>query len=519
MDLAAGTGLFTRELLGRAARVVAVEPDPRMREVLARRSPEVDAREGWGEAMPLPDASADAVFVSTAWHWLDPERAVPEIARVLPARRAARRHLDEQGPRPGLGGRARPAQAPRHRRRGGTGRAPSRRSGPALDRHHTVTLPDGAEFADQEAASFRFSRTVSIDDALAWLASNSAFITASAADRAAGLARCRDALPSRAGRRNRRVHRDADAVLVLAGAALVIASAFACCERLVITKTVRRRVSGHRKPYHLHVATEYGAYGDQPWRDAEPPYPGQPAAPRRAATGRGRATRASAARAAPACARLPAPPSPPARSRSACIGLVDLAVRGGDGADAADLHGRAAAADHRLGVRPELAGAVGRRRSSPPRSATRRRRARRLRADDDRARGSAWPGRPAARRPPTRRRPRCSPATAARPCCGRPTPTATDSYVVTVGVAVLPSTTQAAARPSELSGAAAAAGSAQRARAVPFKGTPAAAFTDQRRQLSGFVSGPAPTWRSTPSATPTAGRRSRSPGTATPTRR
>ena len=35
VDLAAGTGLFTRELLGRAARVVAVEPDPRMREVLA----------------------------------------------------------------------------------------------------------------------------------------------------------------------------------------------------------------------------------------------------------------------------------------------------------------------------------------------------------------------------------------------------------------------------------------------------------------------------------------------------
>ncbi len=83
VDLAAGTGLFTRALLGRAARVVAVEPDARMREVLARRSPGVDVREGRGEAMPLPDASADAVFVSTAWHWLDLPRAVPEIARVL----------------------------------------------------------------------------------------------------------------------------------------------------------------------------------------------------------------------------------------------------------------------------------------------------------------------------------------------------------------------------------------------------------------------------------------------------
>src|SRR3984957_12420261 len=80
VDLAAGTGLFTRELIGRAARVVAVEPDTRMREVLARRSPEVDVREGWGEAMPLPDVSPDAVFVSTAWHWLHPGRAGPEIA-------------------------------------------------------------------------------------------------------------------------------------------------------------------------------------------------------------------------------------------------------------------------------------------------------------------------------------------------------------------------------------------------------------------------------------------------------
>jgi SAM-dependent methyltransferase len=199
VDLAAGTGLFTRGLIGRAARVVAVEPDPRMREVLARRSPEVDAREGWGEAMPLPDASADAVFVSTAWHWLDPARAVPEIARVL---------------RPG--GRLGVIWTTRDRDHDWVAELDLLRlpgiddeedDGPrtvetvraALDRHHTVALPDGAEFTDQEAASFRFTRTVSVDDALAWLASNSAFITASAADRAAGLASCRAALEPRAG--------------------------------------------------------------------------------------------------------------------------------------------------------------------------------------------------------------------------------------------------------------------------------------------------------------------------------
>ena len=37
LDLAAGTGAVTRELAGRAARIVAVEPDERMRAVLAAR--------------------------------------------------------------------------------------------------------------------------------------------------------------------------------------------------------------------------------------------------------------------------------------------------------------------------------------------------------------------------------------------------------------------------------------------------------------------------------------------------
>jgi SAM-dependent methyltransferase len=83
LDLAAGTGAVTRLLIGRAARVVAVEPDERMRAVLAARCPEAEVLEGRGEDIPLADASVDAVVIASAWHWLDPERAVPEIARVL----------------------------------------------------------------------------------------------------------------------------------------------------------------------------------------------------------------------------------------------------------------------------------------------------------------------------------------------------------------------------------------------------------------------------------------------------
>jgi SAM-dependent methyltransferase len=83
LDLAAGTGTVTRLLIGRAARVVAVEPDERMRAVLAARCPEAEVLAGRGEDIPLPDASVDAVVIASAWHWLDPDRAVPEIVRVL----------------------------------------------------------------------------------------------------------------------------------------------------------------------------------------------------------------------------------------------------------------------------------------------------------------------------------------------------------------------------------------------------------------------------------------------------
>ena len=197
VDLAAGTGLFTRELLGRAARVVAVEPDARMRDVLARRSPELDVREGWGEAMPLPDASADAVFVSTAWHWLDVPRAVPEIARVLrPGGRLGviwtSRDRDEDWVAeldllrlPGVSGAG-----------GGPSTVTEVRA--ELDRHHAVILPEGSPFGPEATASFGYSRTMTVAEVLEWLATNSSFIGAAAADREAGLARCRDVLLSRA---------------------------------------------------------------------------------------------------------------------------------------------------------------------------------------------------------------------------------------------------------------------------------------------------------------------------------
>ena len=79
LDLAAGTGRLTHELAKRFVRVIAVEPDDAMRSLIG--DGEVVA--GEAEAIPLPDASVDAVFVGEAMHWFDAPAAVSEMARVL----------------------------------------------------------------------------------------------------------------------------------------------------------------------------------------------------------------------------------------------------------------------------------------------------------------------------------------------------------------------------------------------------------------------------------------------------
>lgn len=83
VDLGAGTGGLTRVLVGRVDEVVAVEPDDRMRAVLADAVPEARVVTGRGESIPLADASADAVIASSSWHWMDPVPTLREVGRVL----------------------------------------------------------------------------------------------------------------------------------------------------------------------------------------------------------------------------------------------------------------------------------------------------------------------------------------------------------------------------------------------------------------------------------------------------
>jgi len=89
VDLGAGSGLSLLPWSGRARRVTAVEPSGPMRQVAARRiaalpdAPAFTLVDASAERTGLPGQSADVVTASQAMHWFDPDRALPEIARIL----------------------------------------------------------------------------------------------------------------------------------------------------------------------------------------------------------------------------------------------------------------------------------------------------------------------------------------------------------------------------------------------------------------------------------------------------
>ncbi|NUP35242.1 MAG: class I SAM-dependent methyltransferase [Streptomycetaceae bacterium] len=83
LDLAAGTGRMTRELVALGTDVTAVEPAPAMRETFVAELPDVRLVDGTAEQIPAGDAQFDAVVVAQAFHWFDAPAALREIARVL----------------------------------------------------------------------------------------------------------------------------------------------------------------------------------------------------------------------------------------------------------------------------------------------------------------------------------------------------------------------------------------------------------------------------------------------------
>ncbi|HWE55053.1 MAG TPA: class I SAM-dependent methyltransferase [Acidimicrobiales bacterium] len=81
LDVGCGTGISSRLLAARGARVLGVEADERMAEVARNRGTRVEVGriEGWDPA----GRTFDRVTAAQAWHWVDPYAGAVKAARIL----------------------------------------------------------------------------------------------------------------------------------------------------------------------------------------------------------------------------------------------------------------------------------------------------------------------------------------------------------------------------------------------------------------------------------------------------
>jgi len=83
LELGAGTGKLTAQLVPLRTRLLAVEPVEAMRARLSVAVPSAVPLGGAAEALPLGDATVDAAVAAQAFHWFDHDAALVELARVL----------------------------------------------------------------------------------------------------------------------------------------------------------------------------------------------------------------------------------------------------------------------------------------------------------------------------------------------------------------------------------------------------------------------------------------------------
>jgi SAM-dependent methyltransferase len=143
LELGAGTGKLTEQLVALGHDVHATDPDAAMLAKLAQRLPEVRTSQASAEEIPAGDRSYDVVVCAQAFHWFDLDKALPEIARVLKA-----------GGRLSLVWNERDERVPWVRRLGAIIGTQDQLREPA------AALDGSALFGDLEEAEFRFRQQV-----------------------------------------------------------------------------------------------------------------------------------------------------------------------------------------------------------------------------------------------------------------------------------------------------------------------------------------------------------------------
>lgn len=87
VEVGAGTGKLTKMLAQMfACQINAVEPNDNMREEGKKFTQElanISWHKGSGEQTHMQDQSADWVIMASSFHWTDPNKSLPEFARVL----------------------------------------------------------------------------------------------------------------------------------------------------------------------------------------------------------------------------------------------------------------------------------------------------------------------------------------------------------------------------------------------------------------------------------------------------
>jgi SAM-dependent methyltransferase len=84
LDVGAGTGALTAELVRRDADVSAVEPSPEFTATLQRRFPDIDARQGGAEQLPWAEDSFDAALAQLVVAFMsDANAGIAEMRRVV----------------------------------------------------------------------------------------------------------------------------------------------------------------------------------------------------------------------------------------------------------------------------------------------------------------------------------------------------------------------------------------------------------------------------------------------------